>query len=366
MRMPHADLEARAAAQDASAQVRLAGRLDAEGRHYEALQWLARAAKAGEPEAMRVLGLKLIAGADAPQRPKDGVGLLADAAARGDGQAASILSVLAGGGFHAPQSWPAALDCLQRSAELGFAPAQAQLGLLASPEARAAAEAEPERRWRRLREGVDIQAWGRPPAARLICDSPQVLTVEGLVSAEICDFIVAQSESRLVRAEVHDPKTGLTIMGSTRTNRTANFGLGETCLLNLLIQVRIAAVIGAPLVMLEAFAVLNYRPGEEASEHVDYLDPAVPAYAEDIARVGQRVATALVYLNDDYEGGETDFPVLGLRRRGRKGDVLIFHSVDASGAPDPRTLHAGRPPTRGEKWVLSQFIRDKPLVGAGS
>ena len=346
------------------AQVSWAARLDDEGRHYEALEWLARAAKTDDAEAMRVLGLKLITGVDAPFRPKDGVSLLADAAARGDGQAASVVSVLAAGGFHAPQNWSAALDYLQRSAELGFGPAQSQLWLLAAPAALAAAG--PARRWRQLRESVDVQAWRQPPPARQLLDVPRVLTVEQLLPAAICDWIIGQSAPRLVRAEVTDPKTGRTIMGSTRTNRVANFGLAETSLLNLLIQTRIAAVLGAPVTMMEAFAVLNYRPGEEASEHHDYLDPAVAAYADDIARLGQRVATALVYLNDDYEGGETDFPELGIRHRGGKGDVLIFLSVDASGAPDPRTLHAGRPPTRGEKWVLSQFIRNKPLVGASS
>jgi hypothetical protein len=29
---------------------------------------------------------------------------------------------------------------------------------------------------------------------------------------------------------------------------------------------------------------------------------------------------------------------------------------------DLRTLHSGRPPTSGEKWVFSQFIRDRPTL----
>ncbi len=115
--MSPTDLESRARQGDVRAQVSWAAQLDDEGRHYEALEWLARAAKTDDAEAMRVLGLKLITGVDAPFRPKDGVSLLADAAARGDGQAASVVSVLAAGGFHAPQNWSAALDYLQRSAE---------------------------------------------------------------------------------------------------------------------------------------------------------------------------------------------------------------------------------------------------------
>jgi prolyl 4-hydroxylase len=35
--------------------------------------------------------------------------------------------------------------------------------------------------------------------------------------------------------------------------------------------------------------------------------------------------------------------------------------VDREGVGDPMSLHAGQPTTRGEKWVLSQWIRSKPI-----
>jgi hypothetical protein len=99
---------------------------------------------------------------------------------------------------------------------------------------------------------------------------------------------------------------------------------------------------------------------------VDFFDPAIPSQATDMAVNGQRVATALVYLNDEgLEGGETDFPTLGIRHRGAKGDALVFFNVDAAGQPDRRTLHAGLPPTGGEKWLLSQWIRDRTPPGVG-
>jgi hypothetical protein len=65
------------------------------------------------------------------------------------------------------------------------------------------------------------------------------------------------------------------------------------------------------------------------------------------------------------EGGETDFPRLGIRHRGRKGDGLMFRNVDAEGRGDYRTLHAGLPPTQGEKWLVSLWIRDRPPAGYG-
>jgi hypothetical protein len=90
---------------------------------------------------------------------------------------------------------------------------------------------------------------------------------------------------------------------------------------------------------------------------VDFLDPSEPGYLQDLRENGQRAATFLLYLNDDYEGGETEFPNLSWRYKGRKGDALLFWNVNASGAPDPRMLHAGRPPASGEKWIWSQWLR---------
>jgi len=85
----------------------------------------------------------------------------------------------------------------------------------------------------------------------------------------------------------------------------------------------------------------------------------VPGFAEYLQKFGQRIATVLIYLNEDYAGGETAFPKLGLNFRGATGDALFFTNVDRSGRADPLTLHAGTPPTSGEKWVLSQWIRDR-------
>jgi len=103
--------------------------------------------------------------------------------------------------------------------------------------------------------------------------------------------------------------------------------------------------------------VLHYAPGEEFKPHFDFLDLAQPGHAAAAASGGQRVVTFLTYLNQGYEGGETVFPALGWAYKGRTGDALFFYNATPDGAPDRRTLHAGSPPVRGEKFVLSQWIR---------
>ncbi len=357
------ELEARATAGDARAQVEFAQRLDQLGRHGEAVDWLARASRADDVEALTLLGLRLLTGQNAPCLPAEGVRLLSDAATRGGADAAGHLAVLIGGGIYAQQSWPVALDLLQRSAELGSASARTQLRILAGADE----SDKPDRPevWRELREAVDLNAWTTPAPGVTLSQSPFVRSFQGLAPPAACEWVIGQSRGRLVRAELYDPETGQPVFSTeTRLNRIANFGLADTNLLNILVQTKISASLGIDFHHFESFAVLSYLVGEEYGEHVDYLDPAIPSYTAEINQSGQRIGTCLIYLNADFEGGETEFPQLGIRHRpARAGDALLFVSA-AGGRPDPRTVHAGRPTTRGEKWVLSQFIRDRPVIGA--
>jgi hypothetical protein len=126
-----------------------------------------------------------------------------------------------------------------------------------------------------------------------------------------------------------------------------------------ILRARISAATRLPVPIFEPTQVLHYAVGERFKPHHDFLDINVPGFADHIRRFGQRIATVLVYLNGDYQGGETVFPKIGLSYRGRTGDALFFTNVDRSGHGDPLTMHAGTPPTSGEKWVFSQWIRDR-------
>jgi prolyl 4-hydroxylase len=128
------------------------------------------------------------------------------------------------------------------------------------------------------------------------------------------------------------------------------------------IRARIVAAAATPPDRLESPQVLHYAPGEAFGRHHDFFDPKVAGFAPMLARHGQRVATFLIYLNGDFEGGETEFPRLSLTYKGQPGDALMFVNVDAAGAPDHRTLHAGLPPRSGEKWLFSQWIRDRRAI----
>jgi hypothetical protein len=140
------------------------------------------------------------------------------------------------------------------------------------------------------------------------------------------------------------------------------FNVLEADLVSVLVQVRMCANTGVPFRYLEPLSVLHYAVGEEITEHFDFVDPLqTPNYEQELAENGQRIVTFLVYLNDDYAGGKTEMPEVGISHQGQKGEGLFFVNAHPNGDPDRRTVHAGRPPTQGEKWVVSQFMRSRPL-----
>jgi len=75
---------------------------------------------------------------------------------------------------------------------------------------------------------------------------------------------------------------------------------------------RLAQIAGVPFENCELMGILRYAPGQEYFPHHDYLPEDAADYSE-VKRSGQRIRTLLITLNDDYDGGETAFPVAGMR-----------------------------------------------------
>ena len=206
--------------------------------------------------------------------------------------------------------------------------------------------------------GVDHAALLQTPAPRQVMKTPHVQTVQNMIPVHVCDWIIARAQERLVRARVFDPVSGEGRSTVMRTNRDTRFQFHELDLVQIMILRRIGAMTGFDFKAMEPTSVLHYQVGEQFRQHFDYLDPG--AYADEVKANGQRVGTFLIYLNDNFDGGETFFPITTFKHRGRRGDGLIFRNVTAAGAPDRLTLHAGLAPTRGEKWLFSQWIRERP------
>jgi prolyl 4-hydroxylase len=355
------DVENQASAGDLSAQLRMARTLLEAGDLEASRTWLRRAAESGPAYIKLELADNLLT--YIPSDVSEGIHWAREAAEAGSGEAAHRLAVLAAEGVGGEQSWSDALDHLRRAATLGHRMAQAELAGLSGDWSLAQAllggDGDPPDGGR-LGHGVDLASWLKVPAVQILLLSPRVVSVPGFLSPGECDWMIQRARPYLKRAQTFDPRTGLAQVQEGRNHSCVGFDVVRSDMVFALVRARMALVTGHSRMGFEDTSVLHYAPGEQFAPHYDFIEADTPAAQREIASSGQRAVTFLAYLNAGYEGGETAFPVLGRSFKGKKGHALFYDNALADGSPDRRTLHAGTPLKRGEKWLMSQWIRSRP------
>lgn len=330
-------MQQRAESGDVDAQMNLAVMLDNSGLHDQALDWLRKAADIGHGPAQHVLGARLLVGRAAPFEPKEGAQWIRSAAQQGQPEALALSAVLA----TLSGDWPAAVNQMKDAAARGHEQAAAQIELIGNP------------------AKFDARQWDTPIVPRWQSESPRVGVLENFIPRTFCEWIIRRARPKLQAAQVKNPLQGGSQQVDYRSNSGAGFSLIDSDLVLQMVNARVADAIRVPLVHQEPTNVLHYKPGEEYRPHFDFITPS-EKHAMELKVAGQRIVTLLIYLNDDFEGGETEFPELDWRFKGRTGDALVFWNLTPEGEPDKRTRHAGLPPTRGEKWLYSKWVRANP------
>lgn len=297
----------------------------------------------GVAEAIRLLG-------GSPTEVLRAIEWIDRAAKENDAGALERKALLEAVGCNRPPSWDRALDCLSAAAEHGSGSAREQLRILARLDTE-------QHDWARIRSDISIENIVQAPPKDAISETPRLRVIEQFASAAECRWLVERARDRLQPATVVTP-SGSQETDKARTNRAIEFQLADMDLVVEVVRARISAATRLPLPLFEPSQVLHYAPGQEFKAHHDYFDPRNPGHSQELQE-GQRIATFLIYLNEDYTGGETAFPRAQLSFRGKTGDALFITNVVRSGEPDPLTLHAGTPPASGEKWIFSQWIRDR-------
>jgi prolyl 4-hydroxylase len=101
----------------------------------------------------------------------------------------------------------------------------------------------------------------------------------------------------------------------------------------------------------ESLQVIRYKTGEEYTPHHDWV-----VASPDNRYQPCRFATLLIYLNDDFEGGETIFPRAvnkhyqeGIKIQPQQGTAILFYNMLPDGNVDDLSQHGSEKVTHGEK-----------------
>jgi prolyl 4-hydroxylase len=306
--------------------------LSVAGRNAEAVLIVTQLAAQNQPQAMAMLAEMKWRGGIVPQDPPAARELYRRAAALGHKQSGELSTNLLANGVAGPRDWPGALARL-----------------------RAEARNDPRRKNAlALLDKMALTDEGDPvrlAAAETLSERPDVRRIERLFTAAECDYLRQLAEPEYLPSVVNDA-TGREVRDPIRTSDGATIHwLIEDPAVHALNR-RMAAASGTSFEQGEATLILRYRGGQEYKPHFDFVR----------SEHNQRFKTVLVYLNHDYKGGETVFPEIGLKVRGRKGDALIFTSALPDRTVDPLSKHAGMPVSGGIKYLCTKWIREKRWV----
>jgi prolyl 4-hydroxylase len=188
---------------------------------------------------------------------------------------------------------------------------------------------------------------------KVISRDPYIVLYPGLFSPAECKYLAVLGTPWMERASILNPSGERRLDDQIRDAESCSIPhLAEDMVVHAINRC-IAAATGTPWINGEPLNILKYKPGQQYKPHHD---------GTGADNVSVREQTALIWLNEQFEGGETDFPKIKLRVRAALGDMLVFRNVLANGQPDPRMTHAGLPVTEGIKWMASRWIQTGPYL----
>ena len=301
------------------------------GRPLDGLQLLHVAQQHGEAEAWLLEGLWLLEGRFVQRNSGAARDALGQAAQLGHVGAARTLAGLVACGVGGHADWPGALQLLKRWADQDPVAAR-QLELI-----------------KRMAINEECKPFDAAPR-RVISGDPQIERIDGLLSPQECAFLIELADPRMKRATIFHDAEQRFVEDDVRRSDKAGFPIVSEWPFVRAINLRIAVATGTDVNCGEPLQVLRYGDTQEYRPHFDAI----------AGMDNPRVLTALIWLNEEYEGGETRFEELGIVERGRTGDLMLFANTVPDGSPDERTRHSGAPVLSGVKYMASRWIRARP------
>ena len=123
---------------------------------------------------------------------------------------------------------------------------------------------------------------------------------------------------------------------------------------------RVCTITNLPFENCEKMQVVKYEPNGFYNAHYDASCDDKKECVEFEKNGGQRVITMILYLNDDFTEGYTEFPNLKKQYKPEKYSGLLFYSLEKNGNKcHPLSLHAGMPVKSGTKYIANVWLREQ-------
>jgi hypothetical protein len=177
-----------------------------------------------------------------------------------------------------------------------------------------------------------------------------VKVIPDFLSSDECQAIIDYTETKELfhRSEIVEYATGKVNITDYRTSYSATLSAQELPLYSK-IQDKVATLLQVPKTHIESLQCVRYGENQEFKPHHDSGSEL------------HRLHTFLIYLNDDFEGGQTYFPELFFSVNPKRGSALYFLNQDSTGSIIPYSFHAGLPIKNGVKYACNIWVKDRPV-----
>lgn len=197
----------------------------------------------------------------------------------------------------------------------------------------------------------------REPSVIYHDQDPFIAYYENVVSAKECKELTDLAEGKLEKSAV----VGYTKRkySGARKSEQASFEHNFNESIKQICE-RIASIVGQPLNHADKLQVIRYQPGGKFNAHFDTFSSSSKLGREYLLQGGQRIYTAILYLNTVTAGGETFFPGLSLEVSPVQGSLLVFENVNMeTNQIHSLSKHGSHPLKEGEKWIATLWFREK-------
>lgn len=180
-----------------------------------------------------------------------------------------------------------------------------------------------------------------------------VKEVDNFLSQEECQHLISIIDKNHTRSTVAGGGTEQSVYNETRTSSTCNLPNSDEIVFR--IKKKISAYLGIELNKGEDIQGQLYEPGQYFHPHHDYFDGNT--YINHCLASGNRTDTFMVFLNEDLEGGYTNFPHHNLSIKPATGKAVTWNSMIGE-EYQGTSLHEGQTVTKGKKYIITSWWRE--------
>lgn len=188
----------------------------------------------------------------------------------------------------------------------------------------------------------------------------EILEFDDFLTPGECDSLIQTAKEKgLFTSTINNDKGQQIVDFDIRKSNQTWLKDDDSCVVKKVSE-RLQQYVPLPLEHQEDMQVVKYDATDFYRRHYDtpYQSEAIKHFNR---FCGPRVATFLIYLNDDFQGGETDFILAGKTVVPKKGKAILFYNLDINLTLIPESIHVGKEILQGEKWIANKWIRVWPF-----